>query len=363
MSNNHSPSKPKKKLRLGFLFVTVLVLAVLLEAGLGLVFWMKDASGQLIHLDQTKDEPYVYYGYFDTPENGRNEDGLVFTGSIEKPANTYRVALIGGSVAEFLGREYDSEGNTLLQTMLRNQLNDPTIEVVPAGMAGYVVEQEFIHTQLRIQKYQPDLVVGLDGYNDMMSFKLNRYMDTEVLLPPQNYGQFQVITDGKRAQSFTSRFAPLFRNTWRAAYFVERAMTDQASSDFSTVTEATYEQYSDYYLQIIKDTRDFCNVKGISYVSLLQPVSFYNNEADGFRISDAEPPAMAMMYNSFEKKVLGLPNTASLTHIFDDNLDVYLDYCHVDRTGNELLAREMAEVLAPMILNDSNYIQHKQRTP
>ena len=92
-------------------------------------------------------------------------------------------------------------------------------------------------------------------------------------------------------------------------------------------------------------------------------MSFYNNEAEGYRINDAEPPAMAMMYNSFEKKLLALPNTASLTHIFDHNPEVYLDYCHVDRKGNELLAREIAEVLAPMILNDPNYIQHKQQTP
>ena len=71
-------SKPKKKIRWGFLFMTLVFLAILLEAGLGFVFWMKDASDQLIHLDDTKDEPYVYFGYADTPENGRNADGLVF---------------------------------------------------------------------------------------------------------------------------------------------------------------------------------------------------------------------------------------------------------------------------------------------
>lgn len=363
MTEQAASSKPVRKSRLGFLLFTVAMLLVLLEAGLGFVFWMKDAPDQLIHLTDTKDEPYVYFGYRQTAENGRNIDGLYFQGSIEKTENTYRIALIGGSVAEFLGRELDEQGNTLLQTVLRKKLGDNTIEVLPAGMAGYVVEQEFIHTQLRLQKYQPDMVVGLDGYNDMMSFKLNRFMDTQILLPPQNFGQFQVITDGKRQQKFSSRFAPLFRNTWRAWYFVERSMADQSSSDFSAVNEATYAKYSAYYIGIVRDTRDFLSVKGISYVGLLQPVSFYNNQSAGFRINDAEPPQMAMMYNSFEKKLLALPNTVSLTHIFDDNLDVYLDYCHVNREGNELLANAIAEALAPIILNDPNYLKHKQGNP
>ena len=192
MSVEEGAAKPnpgkaeRRKIRWGYLVLTLVVLVVLLEAGLGLVFWIRDASNQLIYLEQVKDEPYVYFGYQDTPENGRNADGLFFSGNVEKAANTYRIALIGGSVAEFLGREDDGSGNTLLQTVLRKQLNDPTIEVVPAGMVGYVVEQGFIHTQLRLQRYQPDLVVGLDGYNDMMSFQLNRFMDTDILLPPQN---------------------------------------------------------------------------------------------------------------------------------------------------------------------------------
>jgi len=356
-------SKPKKKVRWKFIVASVLVLAVLLEAGLGMVFWYHDQATPLLYLEDVKDEPYLYFGYQQTPENGRNADGFFFQGSKKKPANTYRVALIGGSVAEFLGREVDVDGNPLLQTMLRDQLSDASIELLPAGMAGYVAEQEFLNTQLRVQHYQPDMVVALTGYNDLMSFKLNRFKNTNMLLPPQNFGQFEVIHDGKRDQQFTARFGPLLRNTWRALYIAEHAMKGQSSNDFEAFEPGLYEQYASYFANIITDTRDFCNVKGISYVSLLQPVNWYNRQADGFQINTLEPPEMAQMYNSFEKKVAALPNSASLTHIFDDHLDVYLDYCHVNREGNELLAREMAEVLAPMMLNDPNYIQHKQRTP
>ena len=53
-------------------------------------------------------------------------------------------------------------------------------------MSGYVVEQEFLLLQLVLQKYEPDLVFGLDGYNDLMSYKLNRHTSKTIPLPPQN---------------------------------------------------------------------------------------------------------------------------------------------------------------------------------
>ena len=116
-----------------------------------------------------------------------NIDGFRTNTQINKIDSIYRVAIIGGSVADVLGGEKAPNGQCLLEFELDSILGTNNIEVIGAGTSGYVVEQEFIETQLILQKYKPDFILGLHGYNDLMTFKLNRYINDQILLPPQNY--------------------------------------------------------------------------------------------------------------------------------------------------------------------------------
>jgi lysophospholipase L1-like esterase len=328
---------------------------IFVEIALGVVFWIRDAGVPLVHLEHTADAPYVYYGFASTSENGRNADGFLSDSPREKPEGVYRVAILGGSVAERLGSARDDDGELLLESELRRALGSDRVELVNAGMSGYVVEQEFILLQLVLQQYRPDLVFGLDGYNDLMSFKLNRYVSTRVPLPPQNYRDFLVISEGKRKSAFLSRFSSLFRHGMRALDFLARLSRGEHPYDFTNVGEEEYGAVSDAYVGIVGDTRDLAGAKGIRYVSFLQPVRYYRRDADGHLHSREEAPELARLYGSFEERLATLPYAHSLTHVFDGDREVYLDSCHVTREGNRILAREIAARLAPEIEADPDF--------
>ena len=333
---------------------TFVFVVILLETVLGVMFFLKDARTQLIQLDHTKDMPYLYYA-FEPEANGRNRDGFLSESERNKNEDFYRVAILGGSVAEGLGSARDETGELVLETALRRATGSARIELVNAGMSGYVVEQEFILLQLVLQKYEPDLVFGLDGYNDLMSYKLNRHTSKTIPLPPQNYRDFLVIRKGKDEKTFLHRFSGLFRNLSRSLAFVSRLASGESAYDFSHMTAQDYAVTSNAYIDIVRDTRDFCEAKRICYVSFLQPVRYYDRQKENFLLTKDEAPELARLYHHFEEKLAQLPDTYSLTRVLDEHTDVYTDNCHVTLEGNRILADEIAERLAPIIFADASF--------
>ena len=267
------------------------------------------------------------------------------------------MAIIGGSVADVLGGEKAPNGQCLLEFELDSILGTNNIEVIGAGTSGYVVEQEFIETQLILQKYKPDFILGLHGYNDLMTFKLNRYINDQILLPPQNYRDFLVIEQGKERSKFISRFTYLFKNTCRAFDFIKRYFNKQSAYDYTSVNEETYEMYSDQYIDIVNDINDFCKSKNIKYYDFLQPVKYYNNTKENYLINNDEVPEMAKMYSYFENKQTKLTFSSSLTHLLDSNSELYIDNCHLLYNGNRILAHQIAIKIAEYIKQDPKFIK------
>ena len=204
--------KENKKI-ISFSVAFIILVIFFFEIFFGIIFWFKDTS-ELIHVSSIKDTAFVYY---QSEADYLNEDGFSTTKPIKKPDGVFRIALIGGSVAENLGESLNEQGILILENELNKAFQTNVIEVVNAALAGYGVEQEFIKTQLVIlKKYNPDLIIGLNGADDLHSFFLNRFEKTITSFPPQNYRQFNIIEQGKRNKSFIARFRPLLRNNLRA---------------------------------------------------------------------------------------------------------------------------------------------------
>ncbi len=348
--------------KLSYIIITVFLSLIILEIGFSLIFYFKDQSVQAINLPCTKDTPYLYYSFLpsNTDRISQNTDGFLTNSPIEKKdSSIYRIALIGGSVAEHLGAEKDSANQFVLQKELNTILRTNNIEIIDAGTSAYVVEQEFLLIQLILQKYKPDLIIGLHGYNDLSSFKFNRYVNNQILLPPLNYRDFLVIEQGKRNNQFISRFTSLFKNTYRAYDFVKRYFTKQNTYDYSSVTNQTYEAYSNQYITIINDIKDFSQSKGIKYYDFLQPIRYYNNQSENYLLSHDEVIQMTKMYHAFEEKQTKLNFAFSLSHLFDTHLNVYTDDCHVTPEGNSILAKAIASQLKNIIEVDSVYRKKK----
>lgn len=89
-----------------------------------------------------------------------NQDGLREDAdySLAKPANTFRVAVIGDSVTFGWGVDAKDSYPKLLEMILK-KTTDKNIEVLNFGVPGYNGEQKLIVLKEKVLKYDPDLVV------------------------------------------------------------------------------------------------------------------------------------------------------------------------------------------------------------
>ncbi len=85
-----------------------------------------------------------------------------------KPADTFRVFVIGGSTV-FCGRsDFEDTHCRILETELRRIYPDRVIEVQNAGVEWHCTEHATIKYLFHIQDFDPDLVIVFHGINDLL---------------------------------------------------------------------------------------------------------------------------------------------------------------------------------------------------
>lgn len=100
-----------------------------------------------------------------------NSQGFVSTGEARftveqpKPPGVYRIMVIGGSTVLGQGARTPAEN---LPARLHRELGrrHPRVEVVNAGVGGYVSGQELARALAELLPYAPDVLVLYDGWND-----------------------------------------------------------------------------------------------------------------------------------------------------------------------------------------------------
>ncbi len=89
--------------------------------------------------------------YFDA--DGMRDPGL----TIAKPANVYRIALLGDSMVEGLQVPIEQTFGKLIEKKL-NQSGKRSVQILNFGNSGYSTAQEYLQLKQKVFKYQPDLV-------------------------------------------------------------------------------------------------------------------------------------------------------------------------------------------------------------
>ena len=86
--------------------------------------------------------------------------------TVDKPAGTKRVVLVGGSTVYGALDDDSATLSAQLETILRQQLG-PNIQVINGGVPGYEALREVAITCADLFALQPDVVVDVDGLNDI----------------------------------------------------------------------------------------------------------------------------------------------------------------------------------------------------
>jgi lysophospholipase L1-like esterase len=98
---------------------------------------------------------------------------------LQKPVDTYRVIILGGSTVVGVGATRPSQN---IVGMLRKGIrergltgpNGKRVEVINAGVTAYNSAQEYLYLVSDLLRFRPDLVIAYDGWNDS-TYDLENY--------------------------------------------------------------------------------------------------------------------------------------------------------------------------------------------
>lgn len=107
--------------------------------------------------------------------------------SREKPADTLRVVLMGGSTIYGLSVTDEDTAAVLALQQMKESMPGRALEVISAGVPGWTTEDTLLNLDDRILEFSPDYVVVMDGRNEMFPQIYNNYIDS--------YDHFRVADD------------------------------------------------------------------------------------------------------------------------------------------------------------------------
>ncbi|MEA5511699.1 SGNH/GDSL hydrolase family protein [Crocosphaera sp. UHCC 0190] len=132
--------------------------------------------------------------------------------TLEKPQNTFRIAVLGDSFAEAIQVNADKTFWSLIENKLPQcqAFKGQKIEVINFGVGDYGTAQELMTLKNNVVKYSPDLVIlAVFTGNDIIN-------NSKVLSPPDRFSPFLVKQDGKYVldTSFKETETYQWRNSW-----------------------------------------------------------------------------------------------------------------------------------------------------
>ncbi len=139
-----------------------------------------------------------------------------------KPPGTYRIFFVGGSTTENIVLPDDQTFTGIIEAELSPRVGK-RLSCVNAGISGNVIADTFSLVAHRILALEPDLVVALEGINDMCGGMSRRY-DPAALgnTSPPRIEVFDLLRDRSRLVQLASVAAERADAGWRPARIRER---------------------------------------------------------------------------------------------------------------------------------------------
>jgi len=258
----------------------------------------------------------------------------------EKPSDEFRILMVGGST--MFGAESSSVNTTvpgILQKMMDYHNPDMNINVINAGISGAnsIGELELISTKL--VKYNPDIVIVYDGWNDISA-------DYPVALIKSNWTQMcQVgIENNFDVMIFLQPLAGFGEKTLTEQEKVN-ALTGQDHNGFQLLqSKPTYDYLSRELLSLnnICPTYDhrnvFDNVQGPIYWDQGHTLDVGNFIlADSFLEKLHSQNKYGFNYNSKFVDVISKYNSEPIASFLLSELGLVVDYSDVERMDESTL--------------------------
>ena len=230
----------------------------------------------------------------------------------DKPENTFRIFLLGGS--QMFGTGATSDNTTIpgyIETFLNEEDKSFSIEVINSGLKGVNSYKELLLLQNMLLDFSPDLVIIYDGLNDLRAGNDSKSM----------YDNWSSMCNLGQNNNFD-----VIVTLQPIAGFGNKSLTDK---EFSYV----------------ENGKDYDNN------SLLDSINQYE------------------MYANSLKELENCTEIIDLRFVFDDEIeDIYIDEAHVSDKGNSIVVKAMLEKITSnipqeIVLQKSNNYETQKIEP
>jgi len=374
-------------------FTAVIVMILLVLGELGSHWYLKNYKGyDGVHLMVHEFDAYKNIlparNYVDTRGIRHNSQGFRRSTEVplEKPSGTYRIFLMGGSTAYGYGGKWThiqkdfeviKNSETIdahLESYMSNAIEGKKIEVINAAISSTWTHHHLIYLNQTILRYQPDMVIFLDGRNDYFEhgakhdqFASYAYGEQshEIMGPP-------TLRSLVHANIFwlyrRSTLAYLTLRGTRRIWQSWNSKTEKSPMDVDKAIAELEDSFPANALKMNERIALLLQNEGVSAVFVLQPLLILERDRTGM------PPIEREMFEYFIK--VRRENSEEFYHravsiirkrqretvenygatfidatvIYRDSTDqIFTDYCHLTPRGNEILAQNVAEIILPDI--------------
>jgi hypothetical protein len=310
----------------------------------------------------------------------RNEDTPT-----AKPAGTLRVFLMGASTAygleslsKFGSEQYslirnDETIDYFLERYLAEALPASRVEVINAAVTSFLSHHHLIYLNEKILKFDPDMVIFLDGFNDYFQFT-------------KGYDQFRDYAYQERAHGMLgeptlrawfyytgwwlfrkSHSANLIGRAGRNLWYALGTPRERGSIDVDQALLNLRENAEKNFVRMIERNGLVLRHEGVTGVFALQPEIAFEQQKTFSPLEQLIYDEMAnhwlVNYIEFKNRarpiVLEYMNAAAaesgamvldLTDIYGAiSEDIFTDYCHLTPLGNRILAEYVGERILPAL--------------
>ena len=320
-----------------------------------------------------------------------------------KKPGEFRIFILGGSGALGQGamqqfvqisgqQEYQSKYtiSARLEEKLKAEFPQTPVEVINAAVSGYKVNHEYGFYMSTVRKLDPDLVILLDGYNDMFfpldekfyvndvdretwkdnTYRTNLIYKIGMFLMSKSYTFFYF---GKKL--FTEKYhydKKIFKKWLNEPINLDTsALSMRFNQNFSAVKYGLDDVFKRY--EIFKQT---CRIDSVEVLFCPQPLlalkpnktevekalNNYNWRESSTNAKMMERNGYRYYLNRFDQfAVENNLNYLNLqTEINKTDEEVFVDYCHLSFLGNDMIAELIKDKLVKMnIISESQKTAHK----
>jgi len=267
--------------------------------------------------------------------------------TLEKPENTFRIFVVGGSTV--FGAGNTSDETTLsgfLQQKFDNSDLDFNVEVINAGIPGSHSVLDVARIKNNYVNFDPDLILIYSGWND------GRIKEQEGNTNEERYEKYY------ESKSEIYGFIAKNLKHYRTLYLVYQQILP--TLEITSINNEVLERNAIFLKDRWLDLCEFGNKEGFDTVITIQPMTgtgnkpLTANELENSKTSEQLRILKSLQLFSEQLDDLNskCTQTGDLRNVFDNISEpIFYDEGHIGNMGNEIISEKLYELILPILQN------------